>query len=157
MDLVIEEIKTFNTGLHLIGAPYWLTSAPRRLSQRAGSVVVAFATEEEASRAIRNRLYIAGISVRVEKLYKTASSTQCRKCQGFGHLDNHCKLGYSCRLCGGKHPTADHQCKTCTTKGAKCLHLVPQYANCKGAHIADDSTCETRQAVKSRLPTTIPL
>ena len=63
MELVVDEIKTFNTGLTPIGTPYWLTLAENRASQRAGSIVVAFATAEEAKRAIRHRLYIAGISV----------------------------------------------------------------------------------------------
>ena len=75
MELVIDEIKTFNKGLTPIGTPYWLLSPEKRANQRAGSVVVAFATAEEASRAIRHRLYIAGISARVEKLYSTASTT----------------------------------------------------------------------------------
>ena len=80
MALIIEEIKTFNKDLVPIGIPYWLTSAEKRLNQYAGSVVVAFATPEEANRAIQHRLYIAGTSVRVEKLYSTASTTQCQKC-----------------------------------------------------------------------------
>ena len=63
MALIIDEIKTFNKGLLPIGTPYWLTSAEKRLHQLAGSVVVAFATEAEASQAIRHRLYVAGISV----------------------------------------------------------------------------------------------
>ena len=75
MALVKDEISTFNKGLNPIGTPYWLTSAEKRLGQRAGSVAVAFATREEANRAIRNRLYIAGISVRVEQLYSTAPTT----------------------------------------------------------------------------------
>ena len=75
MALIIKEIKTFNQGLVPIGAPYWLTSDEKRLNQRAGSVVVAFATPEEANRAIQYRLYIAGTSIRIEKLYSTASTT----------------------------------------------------------------------------------
>ena len=40
MDLIVEEIKTFNKDLVPIGTPYWLTSSEKRLNQRAGSVVV---------------------------------------------------------------------------------------------------------------------
>jgi hypothetical protein len=83
MALVIEEIVTFNKGLNPIGTPYWLTSADKRSTQRAGSIAVAFATEQEANKAIRHRLYIAGISVTVEKLYSAAPTTQC---QPFGEL-----------------------------------------------------------------------
>ena len=75
MSLVVEEIQTFNKGLTPIRTPYWLTSPDKRQNQRAGLVVVAFATEEEANRAIRHRLYIAGISVRVLKFYSIAPTT----------------------------------------------------------------------------------
>jgi hypothetical protein len=66
MALVVDKIKTFN-GLTPIRTPYRLTLAEKRRDQRARLVAVAFATEEEASRAIRQRLYVGGISVRVEK------------------------------------------------------------------------------------------
>ncbi|TVY22089.1 hypothetical protein LHYA1_G009166, partial [Lachnellula hyalina] len=42
IELVKDEIRTFN---------------------KAGSMAIAFATPEEASAAVRNRLYIAGISI----------------------------------------------------------------------------------------------
>jgi hypothetical protein len=44
MELVAEEIRIFNKGLKPIGTPYWLTSADKRANQKAGSIVVAFAT-----------------------------------------------------------------------------------------------------------------
>jgi hypothetical protein len=156
MDLIIEEIKTFNKGFSPIGTPHWLTSQEKRQNpnQQAGSVVVAFATTEEANRAIRHRLYIAGISVRVEKLYTTASTTQCQKCQGFGHLENHCKYSAICRLCAGKHSTKQHHCTTCSAKGTRCPHLVPKCANCKEAHTADLKSCEVLIAIKKKKATT---
>ena len=100
MELVIDKVRIFNKGLNSIKTPYWPLSPENRAIYRGGSVVVAFATAKEASRAIRHRLYIAGISVRVEKLYSTASTTQCSKCQGFGHLENYCKREPICKLCG---------------------------------------------------------
>ena len=157
MALVKEEISTFNKGLTPISNPYWLTSANKRLSQRVGSVAVAFATKEEANRAIRNRLYIAGISVRVEKLYSTAPTTQCSKCQGFGHLDSYCKRATTCRLCGDSHATKQHACTSCTscsTKATRCIHLVPKCANCKEAHTADSKTCEVLLAIKKKATNT---
>ena len=44
MNLIKEEISTFNKGLTPIGTPYWLTPPDKRVSQRAGSIAVAFAT-----------------------------------------------------------------------------------------------------------------
>ena len=154
MELVVDEIKTFNTGLTPIGIPYWLTPAENRASQRAGSVVVAFATAEEANRAIRHRLYIAGISVRAEKLHSTAPTTQCSKCQGFGHLNQYCKRQLACKLCSDKHATLQHTCNTCSAKGTKCAHLVPKCANCKEAHSADFKSCEVLIAIKAAKATT---
>ncbi|KAF1981140.1 hypothetical protein K402DRAFT_425666 [Aulographum hederae CBS 113979] len=78
------EIPLYNDGIQVIGDSYWLTSAEKRQVQKAGSIVVAFATEKEASFCIRNRVYIAGISARVEKINSTPANAQCRKCQGFG-------------------------------------------------------------------------
>jgi len=157
MALIIDEIKTFNKGLTPIGTPYWLTPAEKRLHQRAGSVVIAFNSPEEANRAIRHRLYIAGISVRVEKLYSTAPTTQCRNCQSFGHLDNHCKRTPTCKLCGDKHSTQQHVCNTCQAKAVRCPHLVPKCANCAGAHTADHKACEILLAIKTKATTTLSL
>lgn len=64
-DLVKDEIKTFNHGLQVIGTPYWLTSSEKRPHQFSGSIIVAFATEKEANSVIRNRLYMAGRSLKV--------------------------------------------------------------------------------------------
>jgi hypothetical protein len=150
METVVEEIKIFNKGFNPIGTPYWLTPADRRPHQRAGSVVVAFATADEASRAIRHRLYVAGISVRVEKLHSTAPSTQCGKCQGFGHIDNHCRRQAKCRLCAEPHSTIQHYCTTCKAKGSHCPHLVPKCINCKEAHTAEHKTCEILLAIKRK-------
>ena len=75
MNLVLEEIRTFNKDLNPIGHPYWLTPIEKRQNQLAGSIVVSFSTEKEANTAIRRRVYIAGISARVEKYYTIAPST----------------------------------------------------------------------------------
>ena len=107
----------------------WLTTANKRENQLAGLVAVAFATEEEATRAIRHRLYIAGISVQVEKLYTTAPTTQCYKCQGFGHLDTYCR------------------------QNTRCIYLEPKCANCKEAHTAENKACEVLLAIKNKTTT----
>lgn len=77
LDLIKEEIQEYNRSLNLraIGTPYWLTSIEKRATQRGGAVVVAFATEEEAKRAISNRLNIVGLSVRVERLHVVSPTT----------------------------------------------------------------------------------
>jgi hypothetical protein len=151
MALVKEEISTFNVGLKPIGTPYWLTPLSRRQdpTQRAGTVALAFATEAEAKRAIQKRLYIAGISARVEKLYSLPPSTQCPKCQSYGHLENKCKQKLACALCSEEHHTRDHTCSQCKAKGSSCKHLTPKCSNCQGSHPATSLTCEIRKALKT--------
>jgi hypothetical protein len=156
MALVHEEIKTFNKGFNPVGTSYWLTAPENRKNQLGGSVVVAFATAEEQARALRHRLYVAGISVRTEKLHATAPGTQCTRCQNYGHLQQHCKQDYKCGLCGEKHATQQHVCKTCKAKGTRCQHLVPKCSNCKEAHTADFKLCETRLASQARAQTGTP-
>lgn len=66
--LVKEEIKTFNTGLTAVGNPFWLTPEVKRATQRGGSIVIAFESEEEGRRAISKRLLLFGVSCKAEKL-----------------------------------------------------------------------------------------
>jgi hypothetical protein len=154
MDLVLDEIKTFNKGLNPIGTPYYLISAEKHQNQITGSIVVSFTTEQEATRAIRKRVYIGGISIRVEKHYTVAPSTQCPKCQGFGHLESHCRRPTKCRLCSEGYTTAKHTCNVCLVKGTKCIHLTPKCSNCSMTHSADYKRCETLLVIKAKLEKT---
>ena len=151
MQLILDEIKTFNSGLTPIGTPYWATSREKRLSglQLAGSVVVAFPNENQANRAIKNKLYIAGISARAIKFHNISSTAQCINYASFSHLDFLCKKDPRCILCGENHVTSQHYCSTCKVKGKKCSHLTPKCVNCKEAHTADSKLCERYIALKN--------
>ena len=149
-DMIRDEIKTFNHGLNIIGNPYWLTSAEKRSYQTAGSVIVAFATEKEASNAIRNRLYLAGKSCRVEKLYSVQPTAQCSRCQGFGHLEARCMREQRCQICAENHNTTQHKCSSCPAKGKACVHTLLKCANCNHNHKANDLSCEVYRALKDR-------
>ena len=150
MEMIKSEVMIFNKGLKPIGLPHWISSEENRNKNRAGSVAIAFATEEEANRAIRNRLYIAGISTRVTKYFTVAPTTQCLKCQAFGHLDNYCRREAKCGLCGEKHSTQQHYCSACKTKGKECKHLAPKCANCSEQHKSSSRTCQLYLSIKNR-------
>jgi hypothetical protein len=158
MDLVVSEIKTFNKGLEPVGRPYWATPREKRDSGlvQKGSVIVAFPTEDQANRAIKNRLYIAGISARVAKFRLVPSTTQCTKCAGFGHLEDPCKRDLKCLLCSEGHLTKDHYCTVCKKTGQKCSHLVTKCANCDSTtHSANSKLCEVYIAIKTKAKATI--
>jgi hypothetical protein len=119
MELVLDELKTFNSNLNLkpISTPYWLSSAENRAVKRGGSVIVSFATEAEAERYIRNRVWIAGISIRTEKLLTTSRSTQCTNCQGFGHLAKFCRKGAKCSLYSELYTILQYHYSICKQNG----------------------------------------
>ena len=159
MDLVVTEIKTFNKGLTPIGRPYWATAKATRNSGlvRTGTIIVAFPTEEQANRAISNRLYIAGISAKVAKYIATSSTTQCINCAGYGHSDILCKRDSKCILYASNHSIKQHFCSICKKTG-KCLHLVPKCANCSDTtHSANSKLCEVFLAIKNRPTATTPI
>jgi hypothetical protein len=146
-ELIKTELATFNKSLNLnvVGKPYWLTSEEKRRSgQRAGSLVIAFATEEEATRARRNRLNIGGNSARVEILHAVLPTTQCSNCCGYGHLQQRCPKSSKCKFCAQNHHTREHSCDTCQTTGMHCTHTQSKCINCGEKHTADSSQCQAR-------------
>jgi hypothetical protein len=91
MQLVKDEVETFNKDIKLAMLPHWLTSEEARQGKQHGSIVLTVKTNQEVQNALRNRLIIAGTSVRTA-VYTTCKPTdQCRKCQKFGHLQTTCK------------------------------------------------------------------
>ena len=107
LPIISNEVRTFNPGLNPLGAPYWLTNAQKRAQQDAGSLVIAFGSENEFRNAIARKLMVCGVSCRVEKLYSSPPSVQCRHCLGFRHPENRCRNAYKYAICAG-HPTITH-------------------------------------------------
>lgn len=145
LETIKDEINIFNKELELkiIGTPYWLTSETKRAdpNQYKASVVVTFEKEEQAQRAIRQRLMVAGFSARVEKLYPTAPTTQCTKCCGYGHLHYYCKKDPVCMICAGNHATLQHHCETCQTTGKACSHTKFKCTLCSEEHPSNSKEC----------------
>jgi len=66
LEFLEEEIKIFNR-INLVVRPNWLSSAENRKTKKHASAIIAFETKAEADKALRNRLIIVGISMRVSK------------------------------------------------------------------------------------------
>ncbi|KAF2135096.1 uncharacterized protein K452DRAFT_212690, partial [Aplosporella prunicola CBS 121167] len=98
-DFIKNEIKTFSSGLTAVGNPYWLTSKEKRLENPGASIAIAFKTEKERRQAVSNRLFIAGISCKVENLLNTPRDQLCRNCNQTGHETTRCKRQPRCALC----------------------------------------------------------
>jgi len=86
MQLVKDEVETFNKDIKLAMLPHRLTSEEARQQKQHDSIVLTVKTNQEVQNALRNRLIIAETSVRTA-VYTTCKPTnQCRKCQKFEHL-----------------------------------------------------------------------
>lgn len=79
--LIKEEVESFNLGLKVVGTPFWATKPEKRGVQMGGSVFIAFRTKEEANRAVQHRLFIGGVSLRVEHAREQARTNQPRSTQ----------------------------------------------------------------------------
>ena len=80
MELLEGEIRVFN-GLNPITKPRWLSTPENRATKRHGSATVYFETKVEAKKALRNRLQIAGLSMRTTEYISTRPWDQCYRCQ----------------------------------------------------------------------------
>ena len=150
--LVAQEIQTFNKGFTPVGKSYWTTPKEKRDSGlvQTGTIVVAFPSQEQAKRAIANKLYIAGISAKVAKYINTPSTSQCTRCSGFGHSEALCKRTKKCVLCAENHTSKQHSCNTCKSN-TKCIHLSIRCANCSSTtHTADSKLCEVYLVIKNK-------
>ncbi|KAI0994262.1 hypothetical protein K3495_g13920 [Podosphaera aphanis] len=150
LSTISEEISTFNSGLKVIGQPYWITPEEKRRKQIAGSIVVAFETEEQARQAITRKLIVAGRSLKAEKYMNVPATTQCNHCQGYGHISTKCRWEAKCQFCAGQHNTQQHVCSQCNSIGKKCVHLIPKCANCGEAHTSEKETCAVRVSIVDR-------
>lgn len=148
---ISEEISTFNNGLKVIGQPYWITPAENRANQKAGSIVVAFETEAQAKQATSRKLIVAGRYLPTEKYLNFTPTTQCHRCQVFGHQESRCRWEAKCQFCAGPHSTKQHACSQCRAIGTKCVHLVPKCGNCNGAHTADSNECPTKVSILEKM------
>jgi len=155
MEAFKEDIEIYNHDIQIAAPPRWLTKRESRVGKLHSSLVLSFKTQRELIHALRNRLVIAGMSVRTSEFVDIRPTTQCRNCQRFSHHKRTCRHPAQCQLWAGPHSTTFHQCSSCQTM-KKCSHFQFTCANCEGSHKATDQRCEAyRNLVKKpELPTT---
>src|SRR6266566_1904284 len=120
-----------------------LTNGKRK---KASSVVIALVGNKAQEVAARPRLYAFSATLRIERKLRFGPSTQCAKCQQFGHHTTKCSSAATCRWCAGSHLTGAHTCptSTCSTNGRPCTHTLAKCANCSGPHESHVKDCTLR-------------
>src|SRR5204863_4803332 len=113
LDLLKQEIIIYNKVQSI--AVNWLFSVQNRMSKKHASIVLVFDTETAAQKVIKNKLFVAGISVRTVKYEERNSNIQCQKCQEFEHITHFCKSLAVCQICAQNDLIRLHTCKICET------------------------------------------
>jgi hypothetical protein len=146
LELLHQELTTYNPGLTLASAPRWLTKPDQRKEKKASSVVIALVGNKAQEVASRPRLFAFSSTLRIERKLRFSPTTQCAKCQQFGHHTTKCSLPAACRWCAANHLTGAHSCptSTCSTNGRPCTHTLVKCVNCNGPHEAHFKDCTAR-------------
>src|SRR5438034_7510293 len=104
------------------------------------SAVITFDSEKAVQKALKKRLLIADISIKIA-VFEAKSSEQCLKCQKFDHATIACKNKAVCQFCSQNHSTRLHICKICEIVECVCIHTALKCGNCVGNHDANSKKC----------------
>ncbi len=135
-----EELSEFYR-IETVSTPKWLTPAENRVGKKYSSMTVAFQGQDR----LGSHIWVFGIKCDVRRYLTWSESTQCRRCQEFGHIAARCTGEAKCAICGKEHTTSDHKCPRGCEGGKRCDHDAPKCSNCKGAHPAYAVTCEVKR------------
>lgn len=148
LEMLKDEIETFNPYMKLMRLPQWLADEPTRNQKAHSSIVIHLENEAMATRALKGEVRIAGVACRAATyIYK---HTQCQKCLKFGHTQPYCKREARCLICAQNHMTKQHRCNICQITAKECPHFTLCCSNCGGAHKADDKKCKEWEKVQPR-------
>src|SRR5947207_6877592 len=103
-------------------------------------IVLVFDTETAAQKVIKNKLFIADISVKTVKYEKKNTNIQCQKYQKFEHTTHFCKSLAVCQFCAQNHLIRLHTCKICETVSEIRIHTVVKCNNCADSHTVNKCT-----------------
>ena len=156
LDILKNEIETFNLGLKLAKCPNWLSSEENRQIKRHASIVFAIECAEQAKSILENKfLYIADQLLKAEKYSSAKTAIQCSNYQKLGHLTRLCQDQSCCQICAEKHHTKQHTCNICETKGVECVHSILKCRNCGEDHKANSNICKIWEKSATQLENSI--
>jgi hypothetical protein len=132
-----EEIEWLYPAAKLAKAPRWLTTAENRREKAASSMVITLVGRTKLS-----QMLLFNRECDVREYIPFRDTTQCSRCQRFGHPAALCKATPACAVCAQPHLTHQHPCDIpgCP-KGRRCAHPPLCCALCQQPHKATDRLC----------------
>jgi len=125
--------------------PRWLTPADRQEQKTHSTVVMTLTGNIKKANIGRQHLIVGNHQCKLDDYIAYGRSTQCRKCQGYGHPATLCRNDSRCAVCAEPHDTKEHPCTLpICKKGPTCTHPPIRCANCDAPHKASDPNCPER-------------
>ena len=133
-----------------------------------GSVVVTFLDEDgsHTKNIVRSPVYMFGGMARACKFNSLPLLLQCERCWRLGHATRRCpkpKTLLVCSICGGAHPTSEHQFKCKDVKKhstlkcdcpRSCINCIRESPTTAKGHLSTDHTCPLRSKYRAPLTRT---
>jgi len=125
--------------------PRWLTQADRREHKANSTIVMTLAGNIKKAQIGRQHLIVCNRQCELDDYIAYGKTTQCRKCQAYGHPAALCQNNPRCAVCAEPHETKEHPCSLpICKKGPACTHPPIRCANCDALHKASDPNCPER-------------
>jgi len=103
--------------------PRWLTPADRREHKVNSTIVMTLAGNIKKAQIGRQHLIVCNRQCELDDYIAYGRSTQCRKCQAYGHPAALCRNNPRCAVCADPHVTKEHPCTLPICKKGPVLHL----------------------------------
>ena len=129
--------------------PRWLTPADRREHKANSTIVMTLTGNIKKAQIGRQHLIVCNRQCELDDYIAYGRSTQCRKCQTYGHPAALCRNNPRCAVCADSHETKEHPCTLpICKKGPACTHPPIRCANCDSPHKASDPNCPERMKIR---------
>jgi hypothetical protein len=150
IDEISNSIKTNYPQLIQGQTPRWLTPADRREYKANSTIVMTLLGNVKKIDIGRQNLIVGNRECQLDDYISFGRSTQCRKCQTYGHPAALCQNDPRCAVCAESHETRQHPCTLpACKKGPTCTHPPIRCANCGTPHKASDPNCPERIKLRS--------
>lgn len=146
LESIRYDIESNYPKLKLAQTPRWLAPAEKREGKIHSTIVVALLGSITVAQIGVSRLTVRNRPCKISEYVQFGPSTQCTKCQQYGHHTVYCQSKEPvCAVCAGPHTTKDHPCKILSCKaGPVCTHPPIKCAACGDPHKSNDPKCPTR-------------
>jgi hypothetical protein len=127
----------------------WLTPDNRREHKANSTIVMTLTGNIKEAQIGRQHLIVCNCQCELDDYIAYGRSTQCCKCQAYGHPAALCRNNPRCAVCADPYETKEHPCTLPIWKrGPACTHPPIRCANCDTPQKASDSNCPERLKIR---------